>query len=127
MAAYHGLREELQERIREDQRRHWVNPCAWYPLPQRRDGDAGIRPVSLTSFEEFDQRVEACYTDPEANKKQIPSTLEGCVMRISDIIAYLGKDRQDAQKVGVISGGETFSAERMGAYDVQYKGYFDQD
>lgn len=42
MAAYHGLSEELQERIREDQRRHWVNPCVWYPLPQRRDGDAGI-------------------------------------------------------------------------------------
>ena len=28
----------------------------------------------------------------------IPSTLEGAVMRISDIIAYLGKDRHDAEK-----------------------------
>jgi dGTPase len=28
----------------------------------------------------------------------IPSTLEGCIVRISDIIAYLGKDRQDATK-----------------------------
>lgn len=35
-------------------------------------------------------------------------------MRISDMIAYLGKDRQDAQKVGVISGGEIFSADRIG-------------
>lgn len=29
MAAYHGRSEELQERIREDRRRHWVNPCAF--------------------------------------------------------------------------------------------------
>ncbi len=72
------------------------------------------RPVSLTSFDEFDQRVEACCTDPEENKRQVPSTLEGCVMRISDIIAYLGKDRQDAQKVGVISGEDMFSADRIG-------------
>ena len=56
------------------------------------------QPVELTDFQQFDKRVEDCYTDPEANKQQIPSTLEGCVMRISDIIAYLGKDRQDALK-----------------------------
>ena len=35
-------------------------------------------------------------------------------MRISDIIAYLGKDRQDAQKVKVLPGGEIFSADRIG-------------
>ena len=51
---------------------------------------------------EFDRSVEDCYTDPSANKKQIPGTLEGCIMRISDIIAYLGKDRQDAIKIGLI-------------------------
>ncbi len=72
------------------------------------------RPVSLKSFGEFDQRVEECYTDPEANKRQIPSTLEGCVMRVSDIIAYLGKDRQDAKKVGVLSGEEEFSLGEIG-------------
>ena len=32
--------------------------------------------------------------------KIMPSTLEGGVVRISDIIAYLGKDRQDAILVG---------------------------
>lgn len=72
------------------------------------------RPVRLDSFEEFDQRVEDCYTDKDANKRQIPSTLEGCVMRISDIIAYLGKDRQDAKKVGVIRGEEIFSVDQIG-------------
>lgn len=77
------------------------------------------RPVSLGSFEEFDQRVEKCYTDPEANKKQIPSTLEGCVMRVSDIIAYLGKDRQDAKKVGILSGEETFSSGEIGSTNAE--------
>lgn len=72
------------------------------------------RPVSLKSFDEFDQRVEECYTDKEANKRQIPSTLEGCVMRISDIIAYLGKDRQDAKKVGIIRGEAIFSGDKIG-------------
>ncbi len=71
-------------------------------------------PVSLSSFEEFDKRVEACYTDVNANKKQIPSTLEGCVMRVSDIIAYLGKDRQDAQKVGIIDDKQCFSTGAIG-------------
>lgn len=71
-------------------------------------------PVELNSFAEFDRRLERCYTDKHANKEQVPSTLEGCVMRVSDIIAYLGKDRQDASKVGIISGEQLFSAGKMG-------------
>lgn len=35
-------------------------------------------------------------------------------MRVSDIIAYLGKDRQDAKKVGVLSGEEEFSLGEIG-------------
>ena len=30
-------------------------------------------------------------------------TLEGCVVRISDVISYVGKDIEDAIKVGIIS------------------------
>jgi dGTPase len=58
-------------------------------------------PLSLSGFEEFDKRVEDCYQSEKAVLKLIPSTLEGCVMRISDIIAYLGKDRQDAIKANL--------------------------
>lgn len=58
-------------------------------------------PAAIESFEEFDQMIEDCYQDKSNVKKLIPSTLEGCVMRISDIIAYLGKDRQDAEKAGI--------------------------
>ena len=59
-------------------------------------------PKALTSFEEFDALIEGCYIDKANIKKLIPSTLEGCVMRISDIIAYLGKDRQDAMRAKMI-------------------------
>ena len=63
-------------------------------------------PKPLSSFDEFDAMIEGCYTDPtdkkESLKRLVPSTLEGCVMRISDIIAYLGKDRQDALRARII-------------------------
>ena len=55
-------------------------------------------PVPLTSFEEFDRIIENCYTDPAAVQRMMPCTLEGAVVRLSDIIAYLGKDRQDAAR-----------------------------
>ncbi|MCM1244619.1 MAG: HD domain-containing protein [Roseburia sp.] len=77
------------------------------------------RPAALSSFAEFDAQVEECYTDPEANKRQIPSTLEACVMRVSDIIAYLGKDRQDAKKVEILSGDEVFSGGEIGSTNAE--------
>ena len=55
-------------------------------------------PSQMSGFDEFDQAVEHCYRDINYNKMLIPSTLEGCVVRICDIIAYLGKDRQDAMR-----------------------------
>jgi dGTPase len=57
-------------------------------------------PQTLAGFEEFDKKVERCYTDKEAVSRLVPNTLEGCVVRISDIIAYIGKDRQDAYRAG---------------------------
>ena len=60
------------------------------------------RPAPLKSFEEFDRQIENCYLDAGAVRKLVPSTLEGCVVRISDIIAYLGKDRQDAERAKVV-------------------------
>lgn len=58
-------------------------------------------PVILNNFEDFDNIVELCYTQDGYDRSLIPSTLEGCVVRISDIIAYLGKDRHDAEKNGI--------------------------
>ncbi len=64
------------------------------------------RPRPMSSFDELDSALEGCYLDLENNKHLMPCTLEGCVVRICDIIAYLGKDRQDAKKAGLISKEE---------------------
>ena len=63
---------------------------------------AEYRPVPLGSFKEFEAELEKCYTIPGYSNKIQPSTLEGNVVRISDIIAYLGKDRQDAASIQMI-------------------------
>ncbi len=60
---------------------------------------AKYEPASVHSFDEYNEIVEKCYTQKGYVKTLRPSTLEGCVVRISDMIAYLGKDRQDASKV----------------------------
>lgn len=56
------------------------------------------RPKKKTR-KEFLEEYYASYNDKEVNAKLIPMTLEGCVVRISDIIAYLGKDIEDALRL----------------------------
>ena len=63
-------------------------------------------PVPLSSFDDFDAMIESCYLDKKQVRRLIPSTLEGAVMRISDIIAYLGRDRQDAVRINVVDPNE---------------------
>ena len=73
---------------------------------------------SLASFEEFDRDVvEACWQLGDEKIKHLqPMTLEGCVVRISDIIAYVGKDRQDAIRAGLCNE-TTFEDGLGGAYN----------
>lgn len=59
-------------------------------------------PSPCQSFDALDQLMELCYTQPGASQTLRPSTLEGCVVRICDILAYLGKDRQDALTLKVL-------------------------
>ncbi len=59
-------------------------------------------PQELSSFEEFDRIIDRCYQDKQFMLNRMPSTLEGNVVRLADIIAYLGKDRQDAQRTGTV-------------------------
>lgn len=42
------------------------------------------------------------YKNKEILKKIKPMTLEGCVVRISDVVAYIGKDIEDAIRIGII-------------------------
>ncbi|MGN0108043.1 MAG: deoxyguanosinetriphosphate triphosphohydrolase family protein [Hominilimicola sp.] len=74
-------------------------------------------PSTLTDFEEFDKKVEQCYVDQSAIKRLIPSTLEGCVVRISDMIAYIGKDRQDAIKTKLIESEDIFDESEIGRHN----------
>lgn len=76
------------------------------------------RPKPIKSFEEFDQMIENCYQNKTAVKKLIPDTLEGCVVRISDIIAYVGKDRQDAARAHLIAESD-FNEKGLGEYNAQ--------
>ena len=63
---------------------------------------AEYHPVPMGSFEEFEAELEKAYTIPGYANKIQPNTLEGNVVRISDIIAYLGKDRQDAASIQMV-------------------------
>lgn len=52
--------------------------------------------------ETFLKEYEECSKDLSMSKKIRPMTLEGCVVRISDIIGYAGKDIEDAIRLGII-------------------------
>ena len=68
-------------------------------------------------FEAFDDVVERCYTQGGLAIGHLrPMTLEGCVVRISDIIAYVGRDRQDAIEAGLL-GEDAFEDGLGGAYN----------
>lgn len=71
----------------------------------------------LASFDEFDRVVDDCWArGNDAISHLRPMTLEGCVVRVSDIIAYVGKDRQDAIRSGLCNE-KTFSDGLGGAYN----------
>ncbi|MBQ2981332.1 MAG: HD domain-containing protein [Lachnospiraceae bacterium] len=63
-------------------------------------------PKLYSDFQVFDEHINECYINKNADRALIPATLEACVMRVSDIIAYLGKDRQDAVKIGLVNDTE---------------------
>ena len=71
------------------------------------------------SFEKFDEMKEECFRDQSAIKKLIPCTLEGCVVRVSDIIAYIGKDRQDAEKLKLFDETPAYSQKKIGTTNAE--------
>lgn len=52
--------------------------------------------------EQFLEEYEKSATVPGFDKTIRPMTLEGCVVRISDVIAYIGRDIEDAILLGII-------------------------
>lgn len=60
------------------------------------------RNTRIDSFEKLNEIIER--SEIEGNnfvKHLIPTTLEGAVVRFCDMIAYIGKDRNDAYKLGL--------------------------
>ncbi len=69
-------------------------------------------PAPGSSFADFDAQIEACYLSKSAFVK--PYTLEACVVRFADVIAYLGKDRQDAERTAKMLDAFSFEAGAIG-------------
>ena len=61
------------------------------------------KPDRHKTIAQFWDEYEKCWHIKNYSKKIVPMTLEGCVVRISDVISYVGKDIEDAIKVGIIS------------------------
>ena len=72
------------------------------------------RPAPMEDFEHFDVKYRQCYRDEEAIGRLVPYTLEACVVRICDMIAYLGKDRQDAVRARLIPDDSMFEERAFG-------------
>ena len=53
------------------------------------------------TVKDFTNDYEKCYQDAKHVKKLVPMTLEGCVVRISDIVGYIGRDIEDAVNLGL--------------------------
>ncbi len=78
------------------------------------------RPAWGKTFSDFDAQIEACTVEGDkAIKTMVPMTLEGCVVRICDMVAYLGKDRQDAQTAKLIDSAQKFTTSEIGDKNAQ--------
>jgi dGTPase len=65
--------------------------------------DLKISPDPCQTWLAFDKKVQ---DNSDGRRTKAPMTLEGCVVKFSDTIAYIGRDLQDAREVGLI-GRET--------------------
>ncbi|MGI6737050.1 MAG: deoxyguanosinetriphosphate triphosphohydrolase family protein [Anaerovoracaceae bacterium] len=78
------------------------------------------RPQRGKTFADFDRAMERCTeTGKTAIEHLVPMTLEGCVVRISDMIAYLGKDRQDAVTARIIDSEDIFQSSVIGRHNAE--------
>jgi len=74
-----------------------------------------LRPARDKDFAAHDREIAAKQDDPRLALS--PMTLEGCVVRLADTIAYIGRDLEDAIELGLIDRDEIprASAEVLGS------------
>jgi len=59
-------------------------------------------PAVGKTAEQLMEEYEKCFTVEGYSRSIRPMTMEGCVVRISDIIAYIGRDIEDAITLGML-------------------------
>jgi dGTPase len=67
------------------------------------DGESHIQflaPQPGRDFQDLDNKIAAKEEDPSLDLR--PMTLEGCVVRLADTVAYIGRDIEDAIILGLI-------------------------
>jgi len=62
--------------------------------------DLRIAPEPPRDWDAFDKKVQ---NNAAGTGSSIPMTLEGCVVKFADTIAYIGRDLQDARDIGLIT------------------------
>lgn len=63
-----------------------------------------LKPDSEKDFERFEAQMQKKEEDP--SQDCWPMTLEGCVVRMADTISYIGRDIEDAIRLGLIARGD---------------------
>jgi dGTPase len=61
--------------------------------------DVKITPEPCSNWLTFDKKVQ---DNTDGRRTKAPMTLEGCIVKFADTIAYIGRDLQDAREVGLI-------------------------
>jgi dGTPase len=61
--------------------------------------DIRISPQACPGWAAFDKKIQDA---TDGRRSGSPMTLEGCVVKFADTIAYIGRDLQDAREVGLI-------------------------
>jgi len=62
--------------------------------------DQALEPQTDKRFADLASEIEQKKSDPRA--RLVPMTLEGCVVRLADTIAYIGRDIEDAIRLKII-------------------------
>lgn len=64
--------------------------------------DPIYKPHTGKTWDQLMEEYNSCFSEKDFSKKISPTTLEGCVVRISDVIAYIGRDIEDAIELKII-------------------------
>ncbi len=63
-----------------------------------------LQPNPRKDFDAFEREIAAKMANPDDSL--VPMTTEGCVVRMADTIAYIGRDLEDAIRLGILWRGD---------------------